>query len=90
MSAQLCKQLSDGAQISYEQYMLDISQARLAQLQIAELFRDKVDVIIAPSATGEAPLLKEGTGDPVFVVSGLYWGYPAFISISEAGQMDCL
>ena len=66
MSAQLCKLLSDGAQISYEQYMLDISRARLAQLQIAELFRDEVDVIIAPSAIGEAPLLKEGTGDPVF------------------------
>jgi Asp-tRNA(Asn)/Glu-tRNA(Gln) amidotransferase A subunit family amidase len=66
MSAQINKQLTDGAMITYAQYSQDLDHAKAAQFWIAELMNNQVDLIIAPSAVGEAPLLKDGTGDPIF------------------------
>jgi Asp-tRNA(Asn)/Glu-tRNA(Gln) amidotransferase A subunit family amidase len=66
MSAQISQQIADGSQMSYSQYANDVLQAKAASAFISELFTDQVDLVIAPSAIGEAPPLKDGTGDPVF------------------------
>jgi Asp-tRNA(Asn)/Glu-tRNA(Gln) amidotransferase A subunit family amidase len=66
LSLILSKQLTDGAAISYEQYTKDLLFADNAKSSINALFNDEIDLLIAPSATGEAPDLKDGTGDPVF------------------------
>jgi len=66
MSPQINQQIIHGSQINYSQYATDLLEAKAASSYISELFADQLDLIIAPSAIGEAPLLKEGTGDPVF------------------------
>ena len=76
LSPQLSKQLSDGAQISYEQYTKDIHHAGIAKASVTALFNDEIDILIAPSAVGEAPLLKDGTGDPVFCREWTLLGLP--------------
>jgi Asp-tRNA(Asn)/Glu-tRNA(Gln) amidotransferase A subunit family amidase len=88
LSAQLSKQISDGAQISYQQYSEDLLHAKSAYSFIAELFDDQIDLVIAPSAIGEAPLLKDGTGDPVFCRIWTLLGLPCInlnIASSENG-----
>ena len=60
------KLLNEGASVPYEQYSKDLLSAALARSTIEQLFHDDIDLIIAPSAVGEAPLIKDGTGDPVF------------------------
>lgn len=76
LSLILSKQLADGAAISYEQYAKDLLFAGNAKSSINALFNDEVDLLIAPSATGEAPDLKDGTGDPVFCREWTLLGLP--------------
>jgi Asp-tRNA(Asn)/Glu-tRNA(Gln) amidotransferase A subunit family amidase len=66
LSPLLLKQLTDGASVPYSQYQQDLELAYLSQSLIKGLFEDQFDLLIAPSAIGEAPFLKDGTGDPVF------------------------
>ncbi|QWD75011.1 amidase [Polynucleobacter sp. TSB-Sco08W16] len=66
MSPQINQQIIDGSQINYSQYVADLLEAKAASTYMSGLFADQLDLIIAPSAIGEAPLLKDGTGDPVF------------------------
>ena len=83
LSLILSKQLTDGAAISYEQYAKDLLFAGNAKSSIYALFNDEVDLLIAPSATGEAPDLKKGTGDPVFCREWTLLGLPC-ININVA------
>lgn len=83
LSLILSKQLSDGAAISYEQYAKDLLFADNAKSSINALFNDEIDLLIAPSATGEAPDLKDGTGDPVFCREWTLLGLPC-ININVA------
>ena len=83
LSLILSKQLTDGAAISYEQYAKDLLFADNAKSSINALFNDEVDLLIAPSATGEAPDLKDGTGDPVFCREWTLLGLPC-ININVA------
>ncbi|MBU3582083.1 amidase [Polynucleobacter sp. AP-Capit-er-40B-B4] len=83
LSLILSKQLTDGAAISYEQYAKDLLFAGNAKLSINALFNDEVDLLIAPSAPGEAPDLKDGTGDPVFCREWTLLGLPC-ININVA------
>ena len=83
LSLILSKQLTDGAAISYEQYAKDLLFAGNAKSSINALFNDEVDLLIAPSATGEAPDLKDGTGDPVFCREWTLLGLPC-ININVA------
>ncbi|MBU3565827.1 amidase [Polynucleobacter sp. MWH-HuK1] len=76
LSLILSKQLTDGAAISYEQYTKDLIFACNAKSSINALFIDEVDLLIAPSATGEAPDIKDGTGDPVFCREWTLLGLP--------------
>ena len=83
LSPQLTKQLNDGAQISYEQYAKDLQLAIHAKASIAQLFDDEIDLLIAPSAIGEAPNMKDGTGDPLFCRGWTLLGLPC-ININVA------
>ena len=76
LSPQLIKQLSEGAQISYEQYQKDLLKTLAARASINQLFEQEIDILIAPSATCEAPLAKDGTGDPVFCRGWTLMGLP--------------
>lgn len=76
LSPQLSQQLFEGAQIPYEQYQKDLMKAQAARFAIAQLFENEVDFLIAPSAPGEAPLAKEGTGNPVFCRGWTLSGLP--------------
>lgn len=83
LSLILSKQLTDGAAISYEQYTKDLLFADNAKSSINALFNDEIDLLIAPSATGEARDLKDGTGDPVFCREWTLLGLPC-ININVA------
>ena len=76
LSAQLFQQLSEGAQIPYEQYQKDLQGAHQARSSLAQLFDNEIDLLIAPSAPGEAPLAKDGTGNPVFCRGWTLSGLP--------------
>jgi Asp-tRNA(Asn)/Glu-tRNA(Gln) amidotransferase A subunit family amidase len=76
ISPQLTQQLSNGASISYEQYAKDLIRASELKLLITQIFNNEVDVLIAPSAIGEAPATKENTGDPIFCRGWTLLGLP--------------
>ncbi len=79
----ISKLLNDGALISYEQYTKDLSMVERAKASVADLFSNEIDILIAPSATGEAPLIKDGTGDPIFCRDWSMLGLPC-ININVA------
>ncbi len=76
LSPLLSKQLDDGKRITYQQYSKDLQATEIARKTIAELFQNQVDILIAQSAIGEAPLLKDGTGDPIFCRMWTLLGLP--------------
>ena len=76
ISPQLAKQLNDGAAISYEQYTKDLLLHQEAHAAIQLIFSKDLDLIIAPSAIGEAPGSKETTGDPIFCRGWTLLGLP--------------
>ncbi len=66
-----------GRAISTEQYRDALAVRQSAIAFFADFFND-FDAILAPSATGEAPLLSTGsTGDPIFCASWSLTGLPA-------------
>jgi Asp-tRNA(Asn)/Glu-tRNA(Gln) amidotransferase A subunit family amidase len=88
LSPQLFQQLSEGAQIPYEQYQKDLYSAHEARAALAQLFNDEIDVLIAPSAPGEAPLAKDGTGNPVFCRGWTLSGLPCVNLNISSGPND--
>jgi Asp-tRNA(Asn)/Glu-tRNA(Gln) amidotransferase A subunit family amidase len=76
LSSMITNQIDQGAEVEYSQYKHDLGKAIIARRSVQNLFKESVDLIIAPSAIGEAPLLKEGTGDPVFCRSWTLLGLP--------------
>lgn len=76
LSPLLIKQIQAGSQIAYAQYSQDLIYAQEAIATIHSLFVNEVDIIIAPSAIGEAPLIKDGTGDPIFCRGWTLLGLP--------------
>jgi Asp-tRNA(Asn)/Glu-tRNA(Gln) amidotransferase A subunit family amidase len=83
ISPLVSKMLSDGSQISYEQYSKDLLMVERAKASVAELFNNEIDILIAPCAIGEAPLIKDGTGDPIFCRDWSMLGLPC-ININVA------
>jgi Asp-tRNA(Asn)/Glu-tRNA(Gln) amidotransferase A subunit family amidase len=76
LSALITSQIDIGAKIHYNQYQQDLEQANTARGLMHQLMNQSVDLIIAPSAIGEAPLIKEGTGDPLFCRAWTLLGLP--------------
>ena len=83
LSPQLSKQMDEGSAITYEQYTKDLQLASRAKASIAYLFDEEIDILIAPSAIGEAPFAKDGTGDPIFCRGWTLLGLPC-ININVA------
>ncbi|HEX9288358.1 MAG TPA: amidase [Anaeromyxobacteraceae bacterium] len=65
LSASLRKLIDDGATTSPERHAAAIARADLARRRFPEVFAG-LDVLLTPSATGEAPAGLESTGDPAF------------------------
>ena len=65
-----------GDAITYDHYHAALLKAKLARAAIKQLFTDQVDILIAPSATGEAPKTLEQTGDPIFSRGWTLLGLP--------------
>lgn len=68
ISESLTKRIGAGGRVTRAQYEADDAVARFSRARIADVFRN-YDVLIAPSAPGEAPGI-ETTGEPIF---GLLW-----------------
>lgn len=64
-SAAFARLVADGAAIDGAQFYHDQAQAAAARAALAALYKD-VDILLAPSTEGEAPLGIEATGDPLF------------------------
>jgi Asp-tRNA(Asn)/Glu-tRNA(Gln) amidotransferase A subunit family amidase len=58
----LVQRVDDGAKIPYAEYANAVAYAADCRRKLADLMRD-VDAIVTPSATGEAPLGLESTGN---------------------------
>ena len=65
ISASLCKRLDEGWAVPRDQYDGAMRTARDAQLQLADLMRG-FDLLLTPSAKGEAPQGLASTGDALF------------------------
>jgi Asp-tRNA(Asn)/Glu-tRNA(Gln) amidotransferase A subunit family amidase len=76
LSQQLRGLIKQGAAISYEQYNADLIVAEQARMSIDQLLSQELDVIIAPSAIGEAPHGHTQTGDPIFCRVWTLMGLP--------------
>ena len=65
-----------GRKISQDQYQDALSVKASAEVFFADFFTE-FDAIIAPSATGEAPAIDDGTGDPIFCTLWTLAGLPS-------------
>jgi Asp-tRNA(Asn)/Glu-tRNA(Gln) amidotransferase A subunit family amidase len=65
LSPRLRAQLDSGIAMPGAEHAANLTRATLATRRIDALF-DRFDVLVAPSATGEAPLGTDATGDPLF------------------------
>jgi amidase len=65
ISPGLTRQIETGLSIPYARYTASLQRIKACRDLLPELFGD-ADVLLAPSATGEAPEGLESTGDPKF------------------------
>jgi Asp-tRNA(Asn)/Glu-tRNA(Gln) amidotransferase A subunit family amidase len=75
LSAQLRTLFDEGMAITGAEYSAHIARTALAQRSVDALF-DSFDVLVSPSATGEAPAGTDATGDPVFCRGWTLLGLP--------------
>lgn len=79
--------LESGESCSYDGYRAAMAHAK----RCSKEFRDAIeglDVLLAPSAAGEAPLVRDGTGDPLFSRMWTLLGVPSVtipVARGEAG-----
>lgn len=71
----LQKMLQAGAGIPAERHARNLERMLSARREMADVFRD-VDVLLAPSTTGEAPDGLSNTGDPMFCRAWSLLGLP--------------
>ncbi len=57
--------IDKGVAMDWEHYAAQIRKVEQARAAMAQVWRD-VDVLLAPSAAGQAPLFTSGTGDPTW------------------------
>ena len=69
ISASLTARIAAGGKVTRAQYEAGLARTERCRRRIADVFRDH-DVLLAPSAPGEAPQGLERTGEPIF---GLMW-----------------
>ena len=76
LSQQLKGLIKMGSAISYEQYSNDLIVAQNARASIDQLLTESWDILIAPSAIGEATKGLTQTGDPIFCRVWTLMGLP--------------
>jgi len=69
LSTTLTQRIAGGLKVTRAAWVAGMAHIERCRAQLADVFRD-VDVLLAPSAPGEAPHGLESTGDPIF---GLAW-----------------
>lgn len=69
ISPSLTARIAAGGKVTRAQYEEGLAVAERCRKRVADTFRD-YDVLLAPSAPGEAPRGLDSTGDPIF---GLMW-----------------
>jgi Asp-tRNA(Asn)/Glu-tRNA(Gln) amidotransferase A subunit family amidase len=67
--------LEAGSQITAEQHIKNLARAEESRARVNSWFED-YDVVLAPSAAGEAPFADLGTGDPQFSRPWTLFGLP--------------
>jgi Asp-tRNA(Asn)/Glu-tRNA(Gln) amidotransferase A subunit family amidase len=75
LSLQLQAQLDSGSVISGATHAVNLVRTEIARHRIDALF-DRFDVLLAPSAAGEAPVGIDATGDPLFCRGWTLLGLP--------------
>jgi Asp-tRNA(Asn)/Glu-tRNA(Gln) amidotransferase A subunit family amidase len=75
LSPRLRALLEDGIAIPGAEHAAGLARTEAAKRRIDALF-DQFDVLLAPSATGEAPVGLDATGDPLFCRSWTLLGLP--------------
>ena len=77
LSDALRTQLARGREVTAVDYLLARRRAEAFADGLAELFQERCDAILTPSAPGAAPLGLESTGDPSFCTLWTLAGMPA-------------
>lgn len=88
ISPLLQRTVERGRRIGQTQYEDALAVKASAEAFFADFFTE-FDAILAPSATGEAPLFASGTGDPVFCTLWTLAGLPSItlpLLVGEAGM----
>ncbi len=75
LSAPLQALMAQGLAVTAAEHQRLLAQTALARAQVARLF-ERFDVLLAPSALGEAPAGLEATGDPLFCRGWTLLGLP--------------
>jgi amidase len=65
LSRHIVELIETGRNADYQEYLRATDLARRCRRLMADIFTE-VDVLLCPSAAGEAPTLDKGTGDPLF------------------------
>jgi len=76
LSSQIITLIEEGLSIPPDAYEKALAQRMQALSSIEDLFGG-ADILLAPSAVGEAPLLKQGTGDPIMSRAWTLLGLPS-------------
>lgn len=75
LSSSLQALLDVGVQISAKEHRANLQLVQDRQISVQRWF-DDYDILLAPSAGGEAPLFEQGTGDPLFCRVWTVFGMP--------------
>jgi len=75
ISPKLLAMLEAGARITAEEHIRNLERAAQARARVDNWFESH-DVLLAPSASGEAPFADLGTGDPQFCRAWTLFGLP--------------
>jgi Asp-tRNA(Asn)/Glu-tRNA(Gln) amidotransferase A subunit family amidase len=89
LSEQLRAQIERGREVRASAYLLALSQISPLQASFLELFEQRYDAILTPSAPTAAPKGLASTGDPVFCTLWTLCGMPA-ISLPLLQSVDGL
>lgn len=77
LSPQLCEQIERGQQVNAADYLRARRCADAARESLVELFEQRYDAILTPTAPGAAPKGLASTGDPTFCSLWTLLGMPA-------------
>ena len=75
LSAKIQSVLEAGARITAEEHQRNLARAAEVRARV-DLWFDRYDVLLTPSASGEAPFADLGTGDPQFSRGWTLFGLP--------------